>query len=177
MMIDLELALSVLQRTAGALRVLLRDLPQELERGNEGGDSWSPYDILGHLIHGERTDWIPRMRMIIEHGASRPFEPFDRFAQFEESRGKSVEDLLEEFEDLRSENLALLEGFGLQEEDLDRTGLHPELGVVSLGELLSTWAVHDLGHIAQMARVMARQLEDRVGPWRAYLPILSLRPS
>ncbi|MEJ2336028.1 MAG: DinB family protein [Gemmatimonadales bacterium] len=176
MKIDLGSATAVLERTPGALRVLLTGVPEPLERGNEGGESWSPYDVLGHLIHGERTDWIPRMRIILESGKSRTFEPFDRFAQFEESSGRSLEDLLDDFEALRAESLAALAAFGLRPPDFEKTGRHPELGAVTLGELLATWVVHDLGHIAQIARVMARQLEGEVGPWRAYLPILAARP-
>ena len=176
MKIDLPSATAVLERTPGALGALLTNLPEPFERGNEGGESWSPYDILGHLIHGERTDWIPRLRIILEHGEGRAFDPFDRFAQFEASRGASIEDLLDEFETLRTENLRALSALELEAEDLERTGRHPDLGVVTLGELLATWVVHDLAHIAQIARVMARQLDDEVGPWRAYLPILTRRP-
>lgn len=176
MEISLESAVAVLGRTPVVLRVLLEGAPEELERGSEGKDTWSPYDILGHLVHGERADWIPRLRIILEHGEAKTFEPFDRFAQFEESRGKSLEDLLAEFEALRAKNLKIVEGLDLATGDFDRTGLHPDLGVVSLGELLSTWVVHDLGHIAQIGRVMAKQLDAEVGPWRAYLPILAPRP-
>lgn len=176
MEISLESAVAVLERTPGVLRSLLAGVPEGLEQGNEGEETWSPYDVLGHLVHGERTDWIPRLRNILDHGETRAFEPFDRFAQFEESRGKSLEDLLAEFETSRAENLDILEGLELTSADFSRRGLHPDLGVVSLGELLSTWVVHDLGHIAQIARVMAKQLDAEVGPWRAYLPILAPRP-
>ena len=174
-MIDLATATAILRRTPRTMRALLSDLPGPLEHGNEGGDSWSPYDVLGHLIHGERTDWIPRMRIILEEGASRAFDPFDRFAQFQESRGKGLEALLDEFEALRAENLAALDAFSLKEADFARVGRHPELGVVTLGELLATWVVHDLSHIAQIARVLATQLGADVGPWRAYLPVLEDR--
>ncbi len=177
MRIDLASATAVLERTPRTLRTLLTNLPEPLERGNEGGESWSPYDILGHLIHGERTDWIPRMRIILEHGESQTFEPFDRFAQFEESRGKGLDDLLAEFEAQRTRSLTALGAFDLQPADFEKTGRHPELGAVTLGELLATWAVHDLSHISQTARVMARQLDTEVGPWRAYLPILAGRPT
>ena len=176
MEISLESAIAVLGRTPEVLRAMLDGIPEELEQGSEGEDTWSPYDVLGHLVHGERADWIPRLRIILEHGETKPFEPFDRFAQYEESRGKSLEDLLAEFERLRAKSLDILEGLELEPADLGRTGLHPDLGVVSLGELLSTWMVHDLGHIGQIARVMARQLDAEVGPWRAYLPILAPRP-
>jgi hypothetical protein len=175
MEITLESAIAVLGRTPDVLRAMLEGIPEELEQGSEGEETWSPYDILGHLVHGERTDWIPRLRIILEHGEARAFEPFDRFAQYEESRGKSLEDLLSEFEGLRAENLEILEGLELEPAHFGRTGLHPDLGVVSLGELLSTWVVHDLGHIAQIGRVMAKQLDAEVGPWRAYLPILAPR--
>lgn len=176
MEISLESAVAVLERTPGALRALLAGVPEALEQGNEGEETWSPYDVLGHLIHGERTDWIPRLRIILEHGETKAFDPFDRFAQFEESRGKSLDDLLAEFEALRAQSLTALGAFDLQPADFEKTGRHPELGPVTLGELLSTWVVHDLAHIAQIARVMARQLEGEVGPWRAYLPILAARP-
>jgi hypothetical protein len=174
--ISLESAVAVLGRTPDVLRAMLEGVPEEMERGAEGADTWSPYDILGHLVHGERADWVPRLRIILEHGEAKTFEPFDRFAQFEESRGRSLKDLLDEFEGLRAENLEILEGLDLEPADFGRTGLHPDLGVVSLSELLSTWVVHDLGHIAQIGRVMAKQLEAEVGPWRAYLPILTPRP-
>ena len=176
MEINLESAVAVLRRTPGVLRAMLESVPEALEQGSEGEDTWSPYDVVGHLVHGERADWIPRLRIILEHGETKAFEPFDRFAQFEESRGKSLEDLLAELEGLRAENLDIVEGLELTPADLSRTGLHPDLGVVSLGELLSTWMVHDLGHIAQIARVMAKQLDAEVGPWRVYLPILAPRP-
>ncbi len=159
------------------LQTLLDELPEALERGNEGEDTWSPYDIIGHLIHGERTDWISRLRTILEHGESKEFEPFDRFAQFEASRGKSMAELLTEFAALRAENLVFLQALDLGAADYARTGRHPELGIVTLGELLATWVVHDLGHIAQIGRVMAKQLGDEVGAWRAYLPVLAPRPT
>lgn len=177
MKISVPAAVTVLERTPAVLRAWLAELPDELARGSEGPDTWSPYDVLGHLIHGERTDWIVRLRTILEHGESREFEPFDRFAQFRESRGKSMNDLLAEFERRRTENLALLEALDLQDADLSRTGLHPDLGVVTLGELMATWVVHDLGHLAQIARVMAKQLGEEVGAWVAYLPVLAPRPA
>jgi uncharacterized damage-inducible protein DinB len=173
--VDLESVLAVLERTPATLGALLADLPEQLERGNEGEQSWSPFDVLGHLIHGERTDWIPRLRIILEHGRSREFEPFDRFAQFEASRGRGVEDLLDDFEALRATNLRMLEALDLGPEDLPRRGRHPELGEVTAAELLATWAVHDLNHIAQISRIMAKQLGAQVGPWRAYLPVLGAR--
>jgi len=174
-MMDFQLdhAKEVLGRTPATLNALLRHLPDEWVVPNEGPDSWSPFDILGHLIHGERTDWIPRARVILEHGEGRAFEPFDRFAMFEESRGKSLEELLATFERLRGESLRELEGMGLTPELLRKRGAHPELGVVTLSQLLSTWVVHDLGHVGQIVRVMAKQYGEAVGPWRDYLPVLS----
>jgi len=165
-------ALAVLTRTPIALDALLRGLPNVWVRCNEGKDSWSAFDIVGHLIVGERTDWVPRARIILENGEARPFDPFDRFAQVKESQGKSLEQLLEDFARLRKENLAALQALNLQPEDLNRRGKHPALGVVTLSELLATWAVHDLTHLHQLSRVMAHQYREVVGPWRAYLGVL-----
>jgi hypothetical protein len=174
---DLEQAMEVLTRTPQTLRALLSGLPPGWTSNDEGPDTWSPYDVLGHLIHGEKTDWIARMRRILDHGESRAFEPFDRFAQFRESAGKTLEDLLDQFARLRADNLETLRGLELTAERLERKGRHPELGTVTLGQLLATWTVHDLGHIAQIARVMAKQYAGQVGPWQAYLPVLAPRPS
>lgn len=165
-------AIAVLTRTPATLHALLRGLPDLWVHGNEATDTWSPFDIVGHLIIGERTDWMPRARIILEQGEARPFDPFDRFAQTKESQGKSLEQLLDEFARLRKENLAALQALNLQPEDLTRRGRHPELGVVTLSELLATWAVHDLTHLHQLCRVMAHQYRDAVGPWRAYLGVL-----
>jgi uncharacterized damage-inducible protein DinB len=172
---QIDHAIDVLRRTPETLRVLLLDLPDEWLRANEGVDSWSPFDVVGHLIHGEKTDWIPRARMILQHGEGRAFEPFDRFAMFEESEGRSLDDLLAEFARLRSENLRQLAEMNLTPKLLSKRGTHPELGTVTLSELLSTWVVHDLGHIGQIVRVMSAQYREAVGPWRAYLPILSIK--
>lgn len=165
-------ASAVLARTPATLDTLLRGLPQIWVRCNEGEDTWSAFDIVGHLIVGERTDWMPRARVILEKGEARPFDPFDRFAQEKESQGKSLEQLLDEFALLRGENLAALQALNLQPEDLARRGRHPALGVVTLSELLATWAVHDLTHLHQLSRVMAHQYLDAVGPWSAYLGVL-----
>jgi DinB superfamily len=165
-------ATAVLSRTPATLDALLRGLPKAWVRRNEGKDSWNAFDIVGHLIVGERTDWMPRVRIILEKGEARPFDPFDRFAQAKESQDKSPEQLLDEFARLRSENLAALQALNLQPEDLKRRGKHPALGVVTLSELLATWAVHDLTHVHQLSRVMAHQYRDAVGPWRAYLGVL-----
>lgn len=170
---QLDSARHVLQRTPAILNSLLRDLPDEWLFQNEGPDTWSPFDVLGHLIHGEETDWIPRAKIILEDGESRSFEPFDRFAMFEKSRGKSLSELLSTFEHLRGDSLRQLEQMNLTPELLFKRGKHPELGIVTLSELLATWVVHDLGHVGQIVRVMSKQYQDAVGPWRAYLPILS----
>ena len=169
---NLAEAIAVLSRTPAALDALLRGLPDIWVRGNEGKDTWSAFDIVGHLIVGERTDWMPRARIIVENGEARPFDPFDRFAQAKESQGKSLQQLLDEFARLRSENLASLQSMNLQPEDWTRRGSHPELGVVTLSQLLATWAVHDLTHVHQLSRVMAHQYRDAVGPWSAYLGVL-----
>lgn len=166
-------AKEILRRTPATLNSLLRHLPEEWVLANEGPESWSPFDVVGHLIHGEEADWIPRARIILECGESRPFETFDRFAMFEKSRGQSLGDLLDRFEWLRGENLKELEGMNLSPEMLGKRGTHPQLGVVTLGHLLSTWVVHDLGHIGQVVRVMAKQYREAVGAWQAYLPVLS----
>ena len=168
---------AVLAHTPATLNALLRGLPDGWVMSNEGRskdgkDSWSAFDIVGHLIVGERTDWMPRVRIILESGEARAFDPFDRFAQSRESQGKSLEQLLDDFAHLRSENLAALHALNLQPEDLARRGKHPALGVVTLSELLATWAVHDLTHLHQLSRVMAHQYRDAVGPWSAYLGVL-----
>jgi hypothetical protein len=166
-------AIPVLRRTPGALRALLADLPECWLYGAEGPDTWSPFDVVGHLIDGEETDWIPRSRIILAGGPNPAFEPFDRFRHFRLNRGKPLIDLLDRFARLRGENVATLEGFRLSDADLAREGLHPELGRVTLRQLLATWVAHDLGHVAQVARVMAKQYAEEVGPWRAYLPVLT----
>jgi hypothetical protein len=169
---QLDHAKEILSHTPATLSSLLRDLSEEWTLSNEGSESWSPFEIVGHLIHGEQTDWIPRAKIILEHGESRAFEPFDRFAMFEKSRGKNLGELLAEFDRLRAGSLRELVEMNLTPEALGKRGLHPELGVVTLSQLLSTWVVHDLGHIGQVARVMAKQYGEAVGPWRAYLSIL-----
>ncbi len=165
-------ALALLIRTPATLSALLRGLPDMWVRRNEGKDTWSAFDIMGHLIVGERTDWLPRLRIILEKGEARQFDPFDRLAQFEESQGKSLEQLLDDFGRLRRENLAALQTLNLQDEDWTRRGKHPSLGVVTLSELVATWAVHDLTHIHQLSRVMAHQYRNAVGPWSAWLGVL-----
>jgi hypothetical protein len=169
---ELAQAIEILQRTPATLNALLRDLPEPWLVQNEGPETWSPYDVIGHLIHGEETDWIPRAKMILEHGETRAFEPFDRVAMLEESKGKSIVALLDTFAQLRTENLRELQSMNLTSDLLDKRGCHPELGVVTLRQLLSTWVVHDLGHIRQVVRVMSKQYRDAVGPWKKYLSIL-----
>ena len=164
--------ITVLERTPGTLHAMLRDLGTAWIDATEGPETWSPYVIVGHLIHLERTGWIPRARVILSHGTSRRFPPMDRVAQFHESQGKSLSDLLDEFGRLRAESLATLAAWRLTDTELALDGEHPEFGTVTLRQLLATWVVHDLGHIAQAARVMAKQYRDAIGPWRAYLPIV-----
>jgi len=169
---DLRVAIPILERTPATLRALLGGLPSDWTDATEGPDTWSPYDVVGHLIHGEHTDWIPRARIILEQGTNRRFEPFDRFAQFRDSEGKSLAELLDEFERLRAESLATLAGWRLTDAQLSLEGEHPTFGAVTLRQLLSTWTAHDLGHVAQISRVMAKQYRDAVGPWRAFLPVM-----
>jgi hypothetical protein len=169
---ELEYTIALLTRTPLALNALLRDLPEAWTHCNEGDQTWSAFDIVGHLIHGERTDWMPRARMILQSGETRTFEPFDRWAQEHESEGQSLEQLLDEFAHMRTENLKELRALHLAPEDLARRGRHPALGVVTLSQLLATWAAHDLTHLHQLSRVMAHQYREAVGPWRAYLGVL-----
>ncbi len=152
---------------------MLQGLPKEWTHQNEGGDTWSPFDVVGHLIHGEKTDWMPRIKIILSDAEDKTFEPYDRFAQFRLSKGKELNDLLEEFESLRKSNLDELLSLNLSPEQLNRGGIHPELGPVILSEVLSAWVVHDLGHIVQVSRVMAKQYKDEVGPWPEYLTVLN----
>ncbi len=171
-------AIAVLTRTPATLNTLLRGLPDIWVRGNEGKDgdegkdTWNAFDIVGHLICAERTDWMPRLRIILENGEARPFDPFDRFGQLKESQEKSLEERLDDFARLRQENLVALQALNLQPKDLTRRGRHPALGGVTLSELLATWVVHDLTHLHQLSRVMAHQYRDAVGPWSAYLGVL-----
>ena len=174
---DLEQAISVLQKTPEVMKTLLSGLSSEWTANNEGGDSWSPYDVIGHLVHGEKTDWMPRLEIVLREKGNKTFTPYDRFAQFELSKGKSLDELLLEFETLRNQNLQTLRSKNLNREDLQRHGIHPELGPVTLSEMLSAWVVHDLGHIAQVSRVMAKQYKGEVGPWTRYLTILKFTPS
>jgi DinB superfamily len=175
MQFGFDTALPVLRRTPSVLTDLLADLPACWTYAVEGPNTWSPFDVVGHLIHGERTDWVPRVEHLLRHGDAVPFPPFDREAMFAASQGKSLGELLDMFARLRGESLERLEAMGLGDADLSRRGRHPEFGVVTLGQHLSTWVAHDLGHIGQIVRVMARQYTDAVGPWRIYLSILNRR--
>jgi hypothetical protein len=172
MSFDLDDGLAVLSRTPSVFRALLTDLPESWLRCDEGPETFTPFDNLGHLIHGERSDWIVRARIILAQGADRTFAPYDRFAQQRESAGKSVATLLDEFDELRTENIATLRSWNLTERELGLEGTHPALGGVTLEQLLATWVAHDLGHIAQTARVMAKRHREAVGPWRQYLPVM-----
>jgi uncharacterized damage-inducible protein DinB len=172
---DLDQSIEILERTPAVITAMLEGLSEEWVTRNEGADTWSPYDIVGHLIHGENTDWITRMNIILSDAPDKRFVPFDRFAQFEESKGKSLTQLLDTFRLLRDQNLQCLRSCRLSGEDFSKQGIHPEFGTVTLSQLLATWVVHDLNHIAQIARVMARQYGSEVGPWVAYLRILEER--
>jgi hypothetical protein len=165
-------AIEVLERTPVVIEQMLGGLSSSWIMNNEGPDTWSPYDVVGHLIHGEKTDWIPRTEIILSDGNKR-FTPYDRFAQFKESKDKSLQQLLTEFKELRKQNMACLKSKGLTEDDLCKTGIHPEFGEITLKQLLATWVAHDLSHINQITRVMAKQYKHEVGPWKAYLPVMS----
>jgi len=171
----ISLAVEVLERTPAVLRALLAGLSDEWTTGNEGPDTWSPYDVVGHLIHGERTDWMARARIILRQDpdpAHRTFQTFDRFAQFRESRGKSLAQLLDEFAAARRDNLIELRALNLGDADLEKTGIHPKFGTVTLKQLLSTWVAHDFDHLMQISRVMGKQLKDDVGPWTEFLRVV-----
>ncbi|MEO6549309.1 MAG: DinB family protein [Ferruginibacter sp.] len=169
---SLEKSLEILQRTPDVLNVLLQDISAEWTSNNEGENTWSVYDIIGHLIHGEKTDWITRTNIILSENHDKRFMLFDRFAQFEESSGKSLFQLLVEFKTLREKNIEHLLSINITDKNLEQKGIHPAFGEITLLQLLSTWVVHDLNHIAQIARVMAKQYKEEVGPWTAYLKIL-----
>lgn len=173
MKFELDRSIEILERTPEVLEKMLAGLSDAWIYSHEGPESWGPYDVIGHLIHGEKTDWIPRMEIILAaSGDNKKFQPFDRFAQFENSKGKTLSELLIEFKSLRSENLKKLRAKKLGDNDLTKTGIHPAFGKVTLHQLLSTWTVHDLTHIVQISRVMAKQYEADVGPWKEYLGIL-----
>lgn len=170
---NLARSIEILERTPVVLQTLLKDLHEDWTMNNEGPETFSPYDVIGHLIHGEKTDWRDRTMMILENGVSKTFVPYDRFAQFEESQSKSLEQLLKEFEELRRDNLNWFMSLNLTDTDFDKKGIHPLLGQVTLRQLLSTWVVHDLTHIAQASRVMAKQYKQEIGPWVEYFRIMN----
>ena len=169
---NLQQTISLLARTPAALNTLLRDLPETWTLSNEGENTWSAFDVVGHLIHAERADWIPRAKMVLQFGESQTFAPFDRSGHEREVQGKSLEQLLDEFARVRSDNLNELRAFNLRLADLERRGRHPSFGAVTLSQLLATWATHDLTHLHQISRVMAHQYRDAVGPWSVYLGVL-----
>jgi hypothetical protein len=170
---NLKEAIEILERTPTVLISLLSGLSERWIYNNEGDESWNPFDIIGHLIHGEKKDWILRAKIILEKGEEKPFEPFDRFAQFKDSEGKTLNGLLEEFAKLRNENIDVLKKLNLDENDFNKKGIHPEFGKVTLRQLLSTWVVHDLSHIKQISKVMAKQYKSEIGPWGTYLPVIN----
>lgn len=170
---SLERSYEILDRTPTVLQTLLSGLPDDWVMPNEGPETFSPYDVIGHLIHGEKTDWTIRTKMILEFGNTQTFKRYDRFAQYEESKGKSLQQLLSEFANIRKENMGWFKSLNLTENDLDKKGMHPVLGEVSLGNLLATWVVHDLTHLAQITRVMAKQYTSEMGPWPEFFRILS----
>ena len=170
---NLQQTIALLACTPAALNAFLRELPDSLTRQNEGGETWSAYDIVGHLVYAERTDWMPRVKLILEFGETRAFDRFDRLGQVKESQGKSLGQLLDEFAHVREENLIELRALNLQKADLDRRGQHPSLGIVTLSQLLATWAAHDLTHLHQLSRIMAHQYREAVGPWEAYLGVMN----
>jgi hypothetical protein len=169
---NLEHTVSLLTRTPAALNALLRDLPEAWTFGNEGEKTWSAFDVVGHLIYAERANWMPRARMLLQFGETRPFEPFDRWGHVRENQGKSLGQLLDEFARARSESLTELRALNLHPEDFARRGRHPAVGVVTLSELLATWATHDLNHLHQISRIMAHQYREAVGPWSKFLGVL-----
>jgi uncharacterized damage-inducible protein DinB len=173
MKFSVEKSIEILGKTPGVLKSLLSGLSEEWVTGNEGPDTFSPYDVIGHLIHGEKTDWAERAKIILEFGTAKPFTPWDRFAQYKESEGKSLNQLLDEFEQVRKENIQWLSSVTLTEIDLEKKGIHPVLGEVTLKHLLATWVVHDLTHIAQVTRVMAKQYKEEMGPWPEFFRILN----
>lgn len=172
MQFNLQRSIEILSQTPYTLERMLGGLSDDWTRGGDDPDDWSPFDVIGHLIHGEQTDWIPRAEIILRQGDTRTFEPFDRLAQFERSRCKSLSDLLTEFGHLRNSSIERLVRFELTPDKLTLKGLHPELGEVTLQQLIATWVVHDLTHIRQIATALARRYEENVGPWKQYLSVL-----
>ncbi|MCB0424576.1 MAG: DinB family protein [Mangrovimonas sp.] len=169
---SIEKSVEILERTPKTLEVLLNGLSDDWIYNNEGEDTWNVFDVIGHLVHGEKTDWMERTLIILSSDGDKTFAPFDRFAQFKDSRGKTLQQLLEEFQELRTSNLQILKDLQISHSDMKKTGIHPSFGQVTLEQLLSTWVVHDLNHLSQISRVLAKQYKDSVGSWEAYLRIL-----
>lgn len=169
---SIEKSVEILERTPKTLEVLLNGLSDDWIYNNEGEDTWNVFDVIGHLVHGEKTDWMERTLIILSSDGNKTFAPFDRFAQFKDSKGKSLQQLLEEFQELRTSNLQILKDLQISHSDMKKTGIHPSFGQVTLEQLLSTWVVHDLNHLSQISRVLAKQYKDSVGSWEAYLRIL-----
>jgi len=176
MVYQLKDALEILERTPKVLSSLLLGVSKQWTQNNEGNESWSPYDVIGHLVHGEKTDWMPRLEIVLDNGSNKTFEPYDRFAQFKMSKGKDISQLLKEFETLRQQNLNTLRSKNLTSKDFIKTAIHPSLGTIELKNMLAAWVVHDLGHIAQVSRVMAKQYSEEIGPWKQYLTIVNHTP-
>ena len=172
MQLNITDATRILTNTPSTLRCQLANLDERWVTANYGPDTFSPFDVIGHLIHGEQHDWITRLKTILDHGTNKPFDPFDRYAMYEESTGKSIQNLLDEFEDARRTNLKTLDSLNLTDDDLAKQGTHPALGTVTAAQLIATWAVHDLNHIHQIAKCMARQYRDQIGPWREYITFI-----
>jgi uncharacterized damage-inducible protein DinB len=168
-----EKSIEILEHTPAVLEMMLQNVSADWTENNEGGETWSVFDVLGHLVHGEKTDWISRIEIILSDAPDKKFAPFDRFAQFEDSKGKTLRELLEEFKRLRKKNVDVLRSQKLTTENLEQKGVHPAFGKVTLAQLLATWTVHDLDHISQISRVMAKQYKEAVGPWTQYLKILN----
>ncbi|MBI3135046.1 MAG: DinB family protein [Bacteroidetes bacterium] len=175
MQFNLDKSFDILTRTPAVLEMMLDGIHEDWIHQNEGAETWSPYDVIGHLIHGEKTDWITRLEIVLSDNVAKHFKPFDRFAQFDESKGKTIQQLLQEFKLIRQKNMAILKSKNITEADFSKKGIHPVFGEVTLENLLATWTAHDLGHLGQIARVMAKQYTDAVGPWKAFLPILAAR--
>jgi hypothetical protein len=174
MQYNIDDAIAILSRTPAVLNTLLRDLPDNWIRNNEGADTWSPYDVVGHLIHGENTDWISRLEITLSDSTDKDYTPFDRFAQLQESQGKTLSMLLDEFASIRKRNIAILLSKNITQGDLSRQAIHPKFGTVTLNQLLSTWVAHDMDHIFQIVRVIAYQYDKEVGPWKEYMRILNV---
>jgi len=173
MKFDFNRSIQILERTPSVLKALLTGLDDEWLMNNEGPETFSPYDVVGHLVHGEKTDWTERTKRILEHGTNKTFDSYDRFAMYEESKGKTIDDLLEKFADLRKKNIEWLRSLDLSENDYDKKGMHPKLGEVTLRNLHATWVIHDLTHIAQITRVMGKQYKEEMGPWVEFFRIMN----